>query len=428
MNAFMNKLQIGFYENELIQNIIPFWMERCEDKEYGGYLCCFSNDNKALLSTVKYTWSQGRALWLFSHLSRMERTFKSAQRKEFLRMAKVGRDYIVNHCFLSDKPLRCIFLTDQKGNPLHVPGYDNYDVSESADVFAIIGLTEYAIAASDKETYDIVKELYISATERAESFNFGSYPYPTSEVYLQHGYYMSWILRNYCITKAAAVFEPEFAKHTKAKLKEGMDSLLRYFVDENDVLREVRHRDAQRTAVPGAFGNHSNPGHVVEEMWFIQHSADLLGDASYTEKLAKIVKKALHLGWDTTYGGLYHFCSTQGGPPIATPDDPVDEPTFQQLMDGWGDKLWWVHSEALYSTLLFGLRLNDEELLSWHQKVFEYTFKTYPNPDREVREWVQIRTREGLPQQKVTSLPVKDPFHIARDLIYILELLYRQEG
>ena len=427
MVSFLQKLQIGFFENELTENIVPFWMERCEDRQNGGYLCCFTNDNTKLFSTDKYTWSQGRALWLFSHLSLMDRTFKAGQRKEFLRMAKVGRDYIVDHCFLPDKPLRCIFLTDQEGNPLHVPGYDNYDVSESADGFAITGLCEYAIAAHDRETYNIVKELYLSITERMESFNFCSYPYPTSELYLQHGYYMSWILRNYCITKAAEVFEPEFTRITKAKLKDGIDSLLRYFVDEDDVMREVRHRDAQRTAVPGAFGNHSNPGHIVEEMWFIQHSADMLGDASYTDRLARIVKKALQIGWDTTYGGLYHFCSTKGGPPVATSEDPVDEPTFGQLMNGWSDKLWWVHSEALYSTLLFGLRLNDDDLLSWYQKIFEYTFRVFPNPDRETREWVQIHTREGLPQQKVTSLPVKDPFHIARDIIYILELLYRHE-
>ena len=47
-------------------------------------------------------------------------------------------------------------------------------------------------------------------------------------------------------------------------------------------------------------------------------------------------------------------------------------------------------------------------------------------PDHKTGEWTQIRKRDGAPQQKVVALPVKDPFHIARNLILILELLYRE--
>lgn len=43
-----------------------------------------------------------------------------------------------------------------------------------------------------------------------------------------------------------------------------------------------------------------------------------------------------------------------------------------------------------------------------------------------MREWVQIRTRSGQPEEKVVALPVKDPYHIIRNLILILELLNGQ--
>ena len=45
------------------------------------------------------------------------------------------------------------------------------------------------------------------------------------------------------------------------------------------------------------------------------------------------------------------------------------------------------------------------------------------NPDRSIGEWIQILTREGRPQEKVVALPVKDPFHIIRNLLLICELL-----
>ena len=92
----------------------------------------------------------------------------------------------------------------------------------------------------------------------------------------------------------------------------------------------------------------------------------------------------------------------------------------------WSDKLWWVHSEALYSTLLCGFRSGDQRFFDWYRRVFTYTFQTFPNPDRELREWIQIRSREGKPEERVVALPVKDPYHITRNLILILELLDRQ--
>lgn len=99
----------------------------------------------------------------------------------------------------------------------------------------------------------------------------------------------------------------------------------------------------------------------------------------------------------------------------------ADEPMCKQL-SGWGDKLWWVHSEALYSTLRCYLESGDEEFLQWHDKVFEYVYKTFPNTDLEIREWKQIRMRDGAPQEKVVALPVKDPFHIIRNMILIIEM------
>ena len=41
-------------------------------------------------------------------------------------------------------------------------------------------------------------------------------------------------------------------------------------------------------------------------------------------------------------------------------------------------------------------------------------------------EWIQIRTREGKPQEKVVALPVKDPYHIIRNVILIIELLEKR--
>ncbi len=419
------KLSIGFYENELCNNILPFWLERCEDKVNGGYFNCFTNDGSKLVSTDKYTWSEGRFLWLFSKMAQMERPFTDAQRKEFLRLAKSGRDFLVNHCFMPDEPLRCVFLMNEKGEPLKVDGFDIYDMSIYADGFVHDGLAQYSIAANDKEAYDIARKLYASIMTRFETYNYRTLPYPISPEYVMHGFYMVRIAHCYNMYQASQVFDPEYCDYVLGKLRESVDNVLNLFTDEEGVLREVIYRGGGR--VEGIFGNHSNPGHICEEMWFIQHAADMLGDKSYTERCAKVLKNALNTGWDPVYGGLYHFIDSKGGEPLAGENDPTTEPIYQQLMSGWSDKLWWVHSEALYSALLFGELTKDEELKEWYDKIFDYTFTFHPNPDREIREWVQILRRDGQPVTKVTALPVKDPYHITRNLMYILRFLYTLE-
>ena len=55
--------------------------------------------------------------------------------------------------------------------------------------------------------------------------------------------------------------------------------LCEMFVDDEDILREVVYRDGGR--VPGIFGNHSNPGHILEEMWFKSFVHFLIGLFSF---------------------------------------------------------------------------------------------------------------------------------------------------
>jgi N-acylglucosamine 2-epimerase len=97
----------------------------------------------------------------------------------------------------------------------------------------------------------------------------------------------------------------------------------------------------------------------------------------------------------------------------------------QQIEQNWDNKLWWVHSEALYTTML-GYRLTgDEGLLDAYKAIHEYTFRTFPHPDEQIGEWIQIRKRNGDPIDKVVALPVKDPYHIIRNFIFMIELLDR---
>lgn len=457
----------GFYENELTNRILAFWLPRCEDREYGGYVNCFDNAGEKLQSYDKYTWSQGRFVWVFSRLAVTRiGIFTQKQRKEFLRLAKNGRDFLMRHCLMGPEDWRCVYRMERDGSPRHVEGWEPLDMSIYADCFVVLAMAGYAAAAGDREAYAFGKRLYESILERVKSGKYNTLPYPLSDRYRAHGIPM--ILSN--VTKelhaAAALLEPDsgYCMALRERLEGFTDDILNHFADERDVIHEVIAADNR--PVEGLLGQHANPGHTIEDMWFMMEAADLLGREELTPRIAGITARALEIGWDQEFGGILHYSAVTGGPPVRAERgeaeahtaevEPVEadrppvrrgcasaelpgaaaagpelpdgaasamEPVERQVREGWGDKLWWVHSEALYTTLLCYHRTGETRFLEWHEKVFSYTFRTFPNRDPEVREWKQICKRDGSPQDKVVALPVKDPFHITRNLILILELL-----
>ena len=55
------------YKNELLDNIIPFWLDKSQDEEYGGYFTCLDRKGN-VFDTDKFMWLQGRQVWMFSTL------------------------------------------------------------------------------------------------------------------------------------------------------------------------------------------------------------------------------------------------------------------------------------------------------------------------------------------------------------------------
>ena len=425
----MNKTEIrklfGFFENELTNQILSFWMKRCEDKEYGGFLNCFDNKGEKLVSHDKYTWSQGRFVGMFAALAMTEAPiFSQAQRKEFLRLAGQGAEFLMRHCLMGENDWRCVFLMERDGTPKKVAGWDELDMSIYADCFAVIGLARYALAGGDEKAYQFARRLHASCVERIEKNAFHTLPYPLSPQYRAHGIpmIMSNTTKELCL--AAEKMAGDDCAYLRALVQGYTQDILDHFVDENDVLHEII-MSADNAFFPQLLGQHMNPGHTIEDSWFMLEAAELCGQKAWEEKIFRVAKKALENGWDAEFGGILHFSGVSGGAPVGDLTGVENETMTKQLSD-WGSKLWWVHSEALYTTLLCAIKSGDPAFFQWFEKVFDYTFRVFPGKDPEIREWIQIRTREGNPQEKVVALPVKDPFHITRNLLLILELLQKQ--
>jgi N-acylglucosamine 2-epimerase len=58
---------LALYRAELLERVVPFWLDNAVDWGNGGILTCISDEGR-VLSEDKYMWSQLRAIWTFSAL------------------------------------------------------------------------------------------------------------------------------------------------------------------------------------------------------------------------------------------------------------------------------------------------------------------------------------------------------------------------
>lgn len=425
--------ELAFYTDHLKNNILPFWLENGTDAKKGGYFTCFSNDGSTLTSTDKYTWSQGRMVWILSALSEMA-CFSRAEQEDLLSRARSGASFLMEHCRLPDG--NCAFLMDRSGTPRIPDGESVYDTSIFADCFVIIGLARLAVRNGDAALLSYAWELYRHVTARFESGDFMTQPYPDIPGWRGHPMMqlsiaeeMAWALES---------FGKAEAERVSAAADGCIDDTLRHFVTEDFLLHERIHEDGSIDNA-ALYGRYVNPGHTIENLWFMMHQAagipagrSITGQAiqdarpgalEFAKTAARILKSTFKAGWDEQYGGLLLFADIGGGKPRGGTFGMEAEEMVRKITNDWQSKLWWPHSEALYTPLLLYRFTGDEELLHIYRKVFEYTFNTFPNPGKSAGEWIQIRDRLGRPENKVVALPVKDPFHIMRNLLLIIRLL-----
>jgi N-acylglucosamine 2-epimerase len=374
------------YRSLLLDGIAPFWLERGIDREYGGVLSCMSDDGQ-VLSGDKFIWSQARSVWTFSALyDRIE------PRREFLEAAENSVRFLLAHG--RDDRGRWVYHTDREGRVLEGA------TSIYADCFAIYGLSEYYRATRDERAISVARQTFERVVRRIEEPDFNeTMPYPMPPEWKNHGVPM-------IMTEVAHELGQTLGDDKLEGLAgQYVDRIMKHFVrPERKVLLEFLTRDYQELPPPA--GTFVMPGHAIESMWFVLHVARHRGDQGLIERAVEVIRWHLEFAWDEEYGGLFLSRDIEGGEPFL--------PHSQK-------KLWWPHVEALYATLLAYELTGQDWCLAWYKKVADWAWSHFPMPN--CGEWYQRLTREGKPCSEVIALPVKDPFHLPRGAILIVQLM-----
>jgi N-acylglucosamine 2-epimerase len=375
----------SLYRRELLESVVPFWQDRSPDAQHGGFLTCFDRDG-TLYDDAKYVWLQGRAVWMFSRLYR-----ELEQRPEWLQAAKAGAEFIRDHCF--DDSGRMYFAVTRDGRRLTKPW------SIFSECFAIIGFAEYARASGEQEPLQKAQELYWRTLELSQTPDLDTLSYPEQTRPVAHAVPM--ILLNVTQELRAAGPDPRYEEIIDEML--GRILRLHCHPEERALFENV---GPDGSPIDSPDGRVINPGHAMESAWFILHEARHRDDAELCGRAVEIIDWSLDWGWDPEHGGMLYFLDSEGLP------SPFLE---------WDMKLWWVHVETLYALLLAHHMTGRDDLLDWFERMHEWTWSHFPDPEHG--EWYGYLHRTGDPASSLKGSMWKGFYHLPRGLLLIGQLL-----
>lgn len=387
------KLTAERYRKELLDNVLPFWLEHSIDGEFGGYFTCLDRDGR-VFDTDKFIWLQAREVWMFASMYN-----KVEKRKEWLDCAVQGAEFLKKYGH--DGNLNWYFSVTRDGRPLVEP-YNIFSYTFASMAFGQLSLAtgseEYARIA--KDTYDIILAKSSNPKGKWNKIHPGTRD--------MKNFALPMIMCNLSLEIQHLLPEELLREQMEVCIHEVLDVFYR---PELGVV--VENVAADNTLVDSFDGRHMNPGHSIEAMWFMMDLGVKLGRRELIEKAVDIALKMAEYGWDSKYGGIFYFMDLKGNPP-------------QELE--WDQKLWWVHIETLIA-MIKGYRLTgDRRCLEWFEKVDRYAWEHFK--DKEYPEWFGYLNRQGEPLLSLKGGKWKGCFHVPRGLFQcwkVLEQLAEQQ-
>ncbi len=407
---------LDFYISQVEDDFIPYWSQFI-DEEYGGLTNCISNDGSKIVSCDKYAWSQGRWLWTVSRIYELGKKglFRKLSGDMLLSWMDGTFRFIRDHVISGDG--RCCFVLERDGSWKIDQATGRYDTSIYADCFVLIGLSAYFKATDRIADTALADKVAESILSRIESGDYLTEPYPIPAGYRVHGVPMILVntMQEYALMKEH--FNQDASRYSSYSLRMTEMILTEFYDEERHLIKE--HVSDNGNRLKTLLDRHINPGHTLEDSWFWIECLERYGDLSgWMDRIEGIVQATFALGWDKEEGGLLRFVDCEGGMPHGTSGESRYE---ELILNTWDMKLWWPHSEILYLfTLLYKLT-GKQVYEDLYDRSFEYVFTLFPQGTD--REWIQIRKRDGKPDDFPVALPVKDPFHILRNFLKIIERL-----
>ena len=372
------------YKEQLIENILPFWLNKAIDYENGGIFTCLDREG-VIYGREKSVWFQGRALWTFS---KAYNAIKAD--KEYLKAAKCIYDFLPK---CTDTDGRMFFTVTADGREIQKRRY------YFSETFAAIGSAEYYKASGERDAlicarkyFDVAYECFTGKRDILPKFNGENYDFKG----------LSPVMIMLSTAQTMRAIDTENAHRYNTIASDCLNEILNGgFLTERGLFENVSRNGS---TVDSPTGRIINPGHSMEAAWFVMLEGILTGNQEAITAGKRIIDLTLPLGWDKKFGGIIAFTDVSGKPPV-------------QLE--WDMKLWWPQCETIIAARLAYSVFGEEKYRKLWRDTEEYCDKNFI--DKECGEWYGYLHYDNTPSTTLKGNIFKGPFHIPR--LYIIMAL-----
>jgi cellobiose epimerase len=384
-------------KEELMGNILPFWMAHAVDKVNGGFYGALSNDLEIHNEVPRSAILSARILWTYST------AFRKLGDKAYLDMARRAYDYLMR-VFLDPRYGGLYWNVEATGKPV-LDRKHHY-----AQAFAIYALSEYYRATEEPQSLELAQTLFQLLEKHAYDPIYAGYIEASSRKWgalsdmrlsdrdlncRKSMNTMLHILEAY--TNLLRVWE-------NASLKGQHKALIQMF-QEHIVDHTTGHFKLFFDDRWNSLLENVSYGHDIEGSWLLCEAADVQSDLALVKQVRET---AIHIAAAVYEDGLEQDGSL---PYEAGPKGLVDS-----------HKSWWVQAEAMPG-FYNAYQLSGQErfmLAAWRS----WNYIQDRMVDRTYGDWLKRLNRDGTPENSNYKVgPWECPYHHSRACFEMIDRL-----
>ncbi|MFY9150507.1 MAG: AGE family epimerase/isomerase [Prolixibacteraceae bacterium] len=381
-------------QNELLNNILPFWSGKMIDHQYGGFYGRIDGNDQLIPTADKGGILNARILWSFSSVYLQEKN------PLYLEMANRAKACILEH-----------FFDPEFGGTYWTISFDGKPVDTKKQIYSqaffIYAFTEHYRASGDKSSLNTAIELFRMIENRSFDRQLNGY---------FEAYSRDWnLLEDLRLSEKDA--NEKKTMNTHLHILEAYTNLYRVWKDdelgkqlrnliliftEKIVNRKTKHLDLFFDENWNPKGEIISYGHDIEAAWLIDEAARVLGDQELLDEVQFIcvgIAKAACEGLQPDGSIVYEKDNSTGH---------LDK-----------DRHWWGQAEAVVGFLNAWELTGDKNWLTKAEMNWKYISENLI--DREKGEWFWSVSDDGIANRTEDKAGFwKCPYHNSRMCLEIM--------